>query len=246
MQQRTLLWLATLSLLSGTAAIRAGDLAFQSSQTKTHLLELFTSEGCSSCPPAEAWLSKLKGAPGLWHDFVPVAFHVDYWDNLGWKDPFASKEWTARQYYYSATWKSSSVYTPAFVLDGREWQPAGLPSSTRETPGVLRIAVESADTVRATFHPASANAQQTLVIHVAQLGFGINSHVKAGENNGRKLQHDFVVLSLASEQLPNESSEVVLHLNNSKLAGNPPRAVAAWITENGRADPIQAVGGWLR
>jgi hypothetical protein len=246
MQQRAFLWLATLSLLSGTAAVRAADLAFQSGQTKTHLLELFTSEGCSSCPPAEAWLSKLKGAPGLWHDFVPVAFHVDYWDHLGWKDPFASKEWTARQYQYSATWKSSSVYTPAFVLDGREWQPAGLPSAAREAPGVLRIAVENADTVRATFHPASANAQQDVVIHVAQLGFEINSHVKTGENNGRKLQHDFVVLSLASEQLRNESSEAVLHFNNSKLPGNAPGAVAAWITENGRAEPIQAVGGWLR
>jgi hypothetical protein len=85
-----------------------------------------------------------------------------------------------------------------------------------------------------------------MVIHVAQLGFGIDSHVKAGENNGRKLQHDFVVLSLASEQLPNKSSEVVFHLNNSKLAGNSPGAVAAWITENGQTDPIQAVGGWLR
>jgi hypothetical protein len=244
MQQRILLWLATLSLLAGTTAARGDHLAFESSQTKTHLLELFTSEGCSSCPPAEAWLSKLKGAPGLWHDFVPVAFHVDYWDHLGWKDPFASKEWTARQYQYSATWKSSSVYTPAFVLDGREWQPAGLPSSARETPGVLRIVAENADTVRATFRPASANAQ-AMVIHVAKLGFGINSRVKAGENSGRKLQHDFVVLSLASEQLPNKSSEVVFHLNNSTLAGNSPGAVAAWITENGQTAPIQAVGGWM-
>src|SRR5882724_13240893 len=116
-------------------AASAAPVIFQSSGRQTAVLELFTSEGCSSCPPAEAWLSKLKGAPGLWHDFVPVAFHVDYWDHLGWKDPFASKEWTARQYHYSAIWKSSSVYTPAFVLDGREWQPAGLPSYARETPG---------------------------------------------------------------------------------------------------------------
>src|SRR5260370_33421801 len=142
--------------------------------------------------------------------------------------------------------KSGSGYASAVILDGREWRPAGLPSSGRETPGVLKIAVESADMVRATFHPASANVQQAVVIHVAQLGFGINSHIKAGENNGRKLQHDFVVLSLASEQLHNESSEVVFHLNNSKLAGNLPGAVAAWITENDRADPIQAVCGWLR
>jgi hypothetical protein len=243
--QRTLFWLATLGLLAGTINVRGDNLVFQSSQTKTHLLELFTSEGCSSCPPAEAWLSKLKGAAGLWHDFVPVAFHVDYWDNLGWRDPFASKEWTARQYQYSANWNSGSVYTPAFVLDGREWQPAGVPPSlARETPGVLRIVVENPDTVRATFRPASANAQ-AMVIHVAKLGFGINSRVKAGENNGRKLQHDFVVLSLASEELPNEFSEVVFHLDNSKLAANSPGAVAAWVTQNGRAEPIQAVGGWL-
>ena len=245
MQQRTLLWLTMLGLLTGSTAARADNLAFESSQTKTHLLELFTSEGCSSCPPAEAWLSRLKGAPGLWHDFVPVAFHVDYWDHLGWKDPFASKEWTARQYQYSANWRSSSVYTPGFVLDGREWQPAGVPSPGKETPGVLKIIVEAPATVRATFHPASANVQ-AMVIHVAQLGFGIDSHVKAGENNGRKLQHDFVVLSLASEQLPNKSSEVVFHLNNSTLAGNSPGAVAAWITENGQTAPIQAVGGWMR
>ena len=242
--QRTLLWLAMLGLLAVTITAQADDLVFQSSQTKAHLLELFTSEGCSSCPPAEAWLSKLKSAPGLWHDFVPIAFHVDYWDNLGWKDPFASKEWTARQYQYSANWKSSSVYTPEFVLDGHDWQPAGAPSSVKQTPGVLKIVVENGDTVRATFHPASANAQ-AMEIHVARLGFGINSHVKAGENNGRKLQHDFVVLSLASEELPNEFSEVVFHLDNSRLAANSPGAVAAWVTQNGRAEPIQAVGGWL-
>jgi len=60
-------------------------------------------------PPAEAWLSKLKDEPRLWQDFVPLAFHVDYWDRLGWRDPFASKAWSARQYEYSARWESSSV-----------------------------------------------------------------------------------------------------------------------------------------
>ena len=96
---------------------RAADYSFESGQRKTHLIELFTSQGCSSCPPAEAWLSKLKSEPGLWKDFVPIAFHVDYWDRLGWRDPFASKDWTARQYQYSENWKSESVYTPGFVLE---------------------------------------------------------------------------------------------------------------------------------
>ncbi len=109
-------------MLRKPAPLPAADVALESGPMKTHLLELFTSEGCSSCPPAEAWLSKLKDDAGLWRDFVPLAFHVDYWDRPGWRDPFASKVWTARQYEYSARWKSSNVYTPGFVLDGREWR----------------------------------------------------------------------------------------------------------------------------
>src|SRR3989454_6981340 len=64
---------------------------FQSSERQTAVIELYTSEGCSSCPPAETWLSRLKESPGLWKNFVPLAFHVDYWDYLGWRDPWASK-----------------------------------------------------------------------------------------------------------------------------------------------------------
>src|SRR2546427_12578483 len=105
----------------GAVTAQGGEVVFESKPTRTHLIELFTSEGCSSCPSAEAWLSKLKAEPRLWKDFVPIAFHVDYWDRLGWRDPFAAKEWTARQYQYSAVWKSDSVYTPGFWLDGREW-----------------------------------------------------------------------------------------------------------------------------
>src|SRR5881394_1953150 len=141
--------------LLGAAALtsQAADRVFESGPQKVHLLELFTSEGCSSCPPAEAWLSKLKSDPRWWKDFVPLAFHVDYWDHLGWRDPFASKEWTARQYRYSAAWKKGSVYTPAFALDGKEWHSGALPAVATETPGVLKISVNG-DQVTATFKAA--------------------------------------------------------------------------------------------
>src|SRR5437867_7110380 len=115
-------------VLSCALTCRAGERVFESGPQKVRLLELFTSQGCSSCPPAEAWLSQLKSNPRLWKNFVPLAFHVDYWDRLGWRDPFAAKEWTARQYQYSANWKSESVYTPGFVLRseerrvGKEWR----------------------------------------------------------------------------------------------------------------------------
>ena len=84
---------------------------FESGPQQTVLVELYTSEGCSSCPPAEAWMSRLQGDPGLWKKFVPIAFHVDYWDRLGWRDRFSSRNWTERQSRYAALWQSESVYT---------------------------------------------------------------------------------------------------------------------------------------
>src|SRR5213595_2381873 len=128
-------------LCAAALTSQAADRVFESGPQKVHLLEPFTSEGCSSCPPAEAWLSKLKDEPRLWKDFVPLAFHVDYWDHLGWRDPFASKEWTARQYQYSTNWKSESVYTPGFVLDGREWMERTVPTLSGDKPGALKLSI---------------------------------------------------------------------------------------------------------
>src|SRR5260370_42576237 len=128
-----------LVMLCVAVKAQATDRVFESGPERTHLLELFTSEGCSSCPSAEAWLSKLKAEPRLWKDFVPIAFHVDYWDRLGWRDPFAAKEWTARPYRYSSSWKNDGVYTPGFVLGGRESQARSVPMSSTAKPGVLEI-----------------------------------------------------------------------------------------------------------
>ncbi len=241
MYSRLFFLIMTLSL---STAARAGEISFESGRTRANLLELFTSEGCSSCPPAEAWMSKLKGEPRLWRDFVPVAFHVDYWDRLGWRDPFAAKAWTARQYQYSASWKSSSVYTPGFVLNGRELREKRIPEGGRDEVGVLKLALKNDDNVTATFTPAG-NSTRTYDVHVARLGFDLNINVKAGENSGRKLLHDFVVLSLTSETLAGGSKEFRLAASDAKQA--PGReAIAAWVTESGQLEPLQAAGGWLR
>src|SRR5215207_1393013 len=118
----------------------AGEQRFASGENRVSLLELYTSEGCSSCPPAERWLGSLRDAPGLWRDFVPVALHVNYWDKLGWPDRFASKEFTEREYAYAAKWNNSSVYTPCFVRDGSEWRrESRAPSPTKEKAGELKI-----------------------------------------------------------------------------------------------------------
>ncbi len=108
--------------LAATSLMAAAPTTFESGETPAALVELFTSEGCSSCPPADAWVSTLKGNPGLWKRIVPVVFHVDYWNSLGWSDRFSSPENTARQRRYAAVWGTDSVYTPGMVLNGREWR----------------------------------------------------------------------------------------------------------------------------
>src|ERR1044072_2750746 len=92
------------------------SLTFQSGETQTALIELFTSEGCSSCPPAEKWLSALKSNPDLWKKTIQVAGHVDYWNHLGCRDRFSKPEFTPRQQRYATEWGGDSVYTPGFVV----------------------------------------------------------------------------------------------------------------------------------
>jgi len=230
-------WLISILLIAGTLSARAGDRVFESGPQKIHLIELFTSQGCSSCPPAEAWLSKLKTEPRLWKDFVPLAFHVDYWDRLGWRDLFASKEWTARQYQYSEAWKSESVYTPGFVLDGREWMERSVPSASKEKPGALKLSIVSGKAV-AEFQPADGGTKD-VDLHVATLGFDLTTKVTAGENSGRSLGQDFVVLALTNQKMLAGKTEFAF--SPDPRAG----AVAAWITSQNQLEPIQAVGGWL-
>src|SRR5712691_10846230 len=139
---------------SGSAA----PIQFESSERRTALVELYTSEGCSSCPPAESWLSQLKSAPGLWSDWVPVAFHVDYWDHLGWRDKWSSKQFSDRQRDYARALGSENIYTPEFILNGKEWRSwFGLKSPPRPTAGkagILRVSSQDRVHWHVSFLPA--------------------------------------------------------------------------------------------
>lgn len=214
---------------------------FVSGQNRTHLLELFTSEGCSSCPPAEAWLSGLSNDPRLWRDIVPVAWHVDYWDNLGWKDRFASKAATQREYAYASRWQSDTVYTPCFAVDGTEYRTRTLPRPAAENTGILRAIVDG-NRIEIRFDPTQSGAYE---VHAVRLAMAVSSRVKAGENAGRELHHDFIA-SGATQTAPLREGAATLELPPTPPDGTDHHALAVWITRPGALTPLQAVGGMLQ
>ena len=220
---------------------RAEPQRFASGPARVSLVELYTSEGCSSCPPAEKWLGSFRDDAGLWKTFVPVAFHVNYWDRLGWPDRFASREATQREYAYADAWGTGSVYTPCVVRDGAEWHGVGekLSAAGGAPTGVLTASYDGA-VVRADFAPAVSRVGEHFEIHAALLGGGIVSKVTAGENSGETLRHEFVALAVAHGAPGTE-----IALVSPKLAGVPRRALAVWVTRRGELAPLQAAGGWV-
>lgn len=231
---------------SGTVRLVAGP-------QRTALIELFTSEGCSSCPPAEQWLSGLRDEPRLWRDFVPVSFHVNYWDHLGWRDRFATRAFTERQYALAQRWGSGSVYTPCFVRNGGEWRPQGrLPSAPAEAAGRLAVEIGTDGMCRVEFSPVRPKAGARYEVHLALLGGGYVSRVTAGENRGATLTHEFVALGLVEAPLAAEGAaagsfrgRALCPVAAADGEGSDRLALAAWVTRRGELEPLQAAGGWL-
>src|SRR5205085_3561543 len=191
-------------------------------------------------------MSGLKSNQDLWKKIIPVTFHVDYWDHLGWRDRFAKPEFTSRQQQYAAHWGGDSVYTPGVVVNGKEWRDwfsaNSLPASSKKV-GTLRVTSNGGGRVAATF-VAESNVSRALTFNAALLGNNLESDVKRGENGGRKLHHDFVVLSFAKIEMTHEANRWTASVALRKQSGSDkPTALAAWITEN--ATPIQATGGWF-
>jgi hypothetical protein len=175
---------------------------------------------------------------------------VDYWNSLGWKDRWSSSEFSERQRSYAQLWRSENIYTPEFVLNGKEWRNwfglRGAPSLTSADAGVLEINSTNASRWNVTFTPVVAT-NTSCEIHAALLAGGILSAVKAGENRGAMLPHEFVVVELV--QLGMTTSNGVAHakfiLNPARHSYEKTLAIAAWVTSAGEQTPLQATGGWL-
>lgn len=174
------------SLAAATPACEA-----VSGKSRVPVIELYTSEGCSSCPPADQWLSRLKDKA-----VVAQAFHVAYWDYIGWKDRFANAAHTTRQREVAAANQLHGIYTPQVVLDGRDWRDwyrNGRPIESRVAPRA-QITLRREGTgasFAARVIPVEPSSAWTAYWTVTEHGH--QSHVSAGENSGEFLKHDFVV-----------------------------------------------------
>lgn len=231
---------------------------FSSGPKKTPLIELYTSEGCSSCPPAEQWLNTLAEHKGLWHQFVPIAFHVDYWDYIGWKDTFASASNSRRQRQYKQEGNLKGVYTPSFVFMGNEWKSwyfeRKIPNVNWSEIGDLRVKIVGENAL-VSFNPSQSSAVQ-LKLHFSILGFDLTTRVKRGENSGKILKHEFVSLARTSQVAEEQNGlyqwqikipNLEIFQQKSFLLDTDPKqrlAYVTWVTAVNRLQPIQATGAW--
>ena len=238
-------WAAFLGATLFAFNAHASPLVFDSGISQTVMVELYTSEGCSSCPPAEQFLNQFANNDQLWKRYVPLALHVGYWDYLGWKDRFARPDHARRQRAYARLHHAATIYTPAFFVNGESWRP-GL---VRQLPDIESSPVGNLG-VRVTGKKVTANFTGTrldpkrLEVHVAVAGLGLKTRIEAGENAGRSAQHDFVLLD----------QTLLKPAGAGKWQGTLPGtngfradrlALVAWISNPASPTPIQATGGYL-
>ena len=182
------------ALLAGIPAAGIAACDIRSGPHTAALVELYTSEGCSSCPPADRRLADLRVGTTL----VPLALHVGYWDALGWRDPYARAEFAARQRWLARRGGGRAVYTPQFFVGGTDVGPVALAAEIdklNHQPALASIRLQ-ARRQKGDALAISASAKTAVddaALYVALAENDLSSQVQAGENKGRKLSHDHVV-----------------------------------------------------
>lgn len=202
-----------------TQSLRAeslGDFDKQSSVYQPYFVELYTSQGCSSCPPAEQWLSSFTQHSELWKTLFPLAFHVSYWNYIGWKDPYSKRAFSQRQYDHLNAKNTGQVYTPQFVINGKEWRGwfdrelGDVFNQPPEKVGVLSVSIKA--------EPTQENAKDTAEVIATDAATGTAGtalHLQAsferyiGEQSDNQSQHQ------NSNQSSNQQESTVINDNSS-------------------------------
>lgn len=220
-----------------------------SPEYQVNLIEVYSSQGCSSCPPAERWLQQFTNDPQLFTSFIPINFHVDYWDYLGWKDPYANTEFGKRQRRYNSLGHARTVATPGFIVNGKGWsgwfRGQKVPLNNNKKVGKLIVNLEN-NLVDVSFN-AGNNVPNNGRVHIAILAFDQKTSVSRGENKGKQLPHDFVVIGYKTQKMQQDKNALIaeLTLPNVERFDSEKQALVAWISNGRDPSPIQATGDWL-
>lgn len=248
------IFLAILGILTTVPAL-GSQCSAQSGPQTAALVELYTSEGCDSCPPADRWLSGLGPAGYVSDRVVPLSLHVDYWDYIGWKDPFAKREFSNRQRKLTQLQRNAFVYTPQIMLQGQDFRQWGTSAFDQAVSRInarlakarlgLEIAALKKDTIsiRAEAELVDPSQKEDAALYLASYENKLASQVTAGENRGHTLAHDYVVLEwqgpfgFASGPLLSERRE--LPLLPKAIPGNS--GVVAFVQNRRNLEVLQAL-----
>jgi len=242
-------------VLSGVVQAAPTACSSYSGPHTTALVELYTSEGCDSCPPADRWLSSLFSLGFRPDQVVPLALHVDYWDYIGWKDPYAKRRFSERQRKLAALRSPAFVYTPQVVLQGQDFRRWDGERFTEEVTRInskpararlaLAIRAVAADGIQTELSAQLFDSAQRkdAAVYLAAYENKLASEVKAGENRGKRLEHDYVVREWVGPIGFGES----LKLEEKRSLPLPPRAstkhsgVAAFVQNRSTGEVLQAL-----
>ena len=238
-----------LACLFGIPGLATADCLARSGAARAVLVELYTSEGCNSCPPADRRLSQWKGQPELAGRLVPLTFHVDYWDDLGWVDRFANPRHAQRQRDMAARAGSRLIYTPQFLRNGRDWRSQASPLEHGGADGaggaqiVLGLNRGDAGTLAVSGEIHVLSRTPEAEAYIALYENNLESQVRRGENAGNTLRHDFVVRRLIGPLEPAKAGRVSLRQPLTVDAGwkLSDLGVVAFVQEKASGAIIQAL-----
>ena len=254
MKPSQLLILSALATAGAANAAAPACTAYTGSHT-TALVELYTSEGCDSCPPADHWLSSLFSRGFRADQVVPLALHVDYWDYIGWKDPFARGEFSVRQHKLAAMRRPVIVYTPQVLLQGQDfrgWANGDFAErvariNSRAARARIALSIRSVEptAIRADLSAILLDSaeRKNAGVYLAAYENRLASEVKAGENRGRRLEHDFVVREWIGPIVFGEDLKIQESRSLPLLPGADPKnlGVAAFVQNRSTSEVLQAL-----
>ena len=242
-----MLRILVLASLFSFSAFAGDPIVVSSGDKQTAVVELYTSEGCSSCPSADRWLSRLIEVPKDELDVLALAFHVDYWNYLGWKDRFSSAAYTSRQRQLGANNLQQTIYTPEFFVNGMETRGTNSildkirQANQQQSPLDLKLTV-SRDKTSLVLELQSPGYRDTIgQIHHRYLVYenNLSTDVKRGENSGEILKHEQVVRYMSEANSLREQNQYRITIDPDWQPENI--GVAVLVTSPGNKHYLQAL-----